>query len=292
MNNMTHPQIYVSSACSSRRTIIAAVEELVHFGFRNIELTGGTIFYRDYEGDLLRLQEKYGLNYLVHNYFPPSQQEFVLNLASVDSELGQKTFQHLKRGLELTSTLGADRFGFHAGFFVDPSISELGGALGPRSINSPELSLATFCERFSKLSQEAGDIELYLENNVYAHSTYKTYGKTVPFMLLSFNDYLNLRSMIDFKLLLDLGHLKVTIRSLGLDFREEATNMVNASDYIHISDNDGLHDQNHAIRKGGGLYQCLQESDMARKLFTLEIYDGMDEVSESHGLILSLIESQ
>jgi hypothetical protein len=34
--------LYISSYCAPEKSIIAAVEELVKLGFKNIELTGGT----------------------------------------------------------------------------------------------------------------------------------------------------------------------------------------------------------------------------------------------------------
>ena len=66
--------IYVSSACVRRDTIKESVEELAQSGFKSIELSGGTEYYQGYQESLLELKNKYNLNYLLHNYFPPSNQ--------------------------------------------------------------------------------------------------------------------------------------------------------------------------------------------------------------------------
>ena len=284
--------IYVSSACSSHDKIGDAVQELVDYGFYNIELTGGTQFYDNYENDLLGLKEKYRLNYLVHNYFPPSKNAFVFNLASSDGEISKRTFKQLKKAIQLSKKLGATRFGFHAGFFVDLRVADLGGALGLKEVNNKALSIKRFCERFSRFKHEAGDIELYLENNVYPHSTAKIYRNKPPFMLLDFEDFQYLKTKIDFKLLVDIGHLKVTVNTLNLNRQEEFSKMINSSDYIHISDNDGLHDQNNAIEKESELYNLLKEHNLQNKVLTLEIYDNIDKLAQSYKLILSLVESQ
>jgi len=76
--------MYVSSACVVHEKIKDSIEELGLNGFKDIELSGGTKYYAGYEDDLIRLKEKYHLNYLVHNYFPPPKEEFILNLASLD----------------------------------------------------------------------------------------------------------------------------------------------------------------------------------------------------------------
>ncbi len=86
--------INVSSACLEHEKIKDSVKELAENGFLNIELSGGTKYYEGYEEDLLRLQEEYNLNYIVHNYFPPPRQDFILNLASLNDDIYQKTQKH------------------------------------------------------------------------------------------------------------------------------------------------------------------------------------------------------
>ncbi len=63
--------IYVSSSCIRHKKIKDSVKELAENGFQNIELSGGTQYYNNIESDLLKLKEKYNLNYRCHNYFPP-----------------------------------------------------------------------------------------------------------------------------------------------------------------------------------------------------------------------------
>ena len=46
--------------------------------------------YANFEIDLLELKDKYNLNYQCHNYFPPPQQDFVLNLASLNDDTFNK----------------------------------------------------------------------------------------------------------------------------------------------------------------------------------------------------------
>jgi hypothetical protein len=91
--------IYVSSACSKQKFIGPAVKELADKGFKNIELSGGTRYYDDYEPDLFDLQKKYDLTFLVHNYFPPPKDPFILNLASLDRGIYEKSLHHLKKAL-------------------------------------------------------------------------------------------------------------------------------------------------------------------------------------------------
>ena len=53
--------IYVSSSCVKADTIQKSVLTLVHEGFRNIELSGGTKYYDNFANDLLVVKEKFDL---------------------------------------------------------------------------------------------------------------------------------------------------------------------------------------------------------------------------------------
>ena len=51
--------IYISSSCVKNTKIKDSVEELATNGFKNIELSGGTEYYDNFENDLLKLKDKH-----------------------------------------------------------------------------------------------------------------------------------------------------------------------------------------------------------------------------------------
>ena len=59
--------IYISTSCVKNNKIRGSVEELAMNGFQNIELSGGTEYYENFENDLFELKDKYRLNYRCHN---------------------------------------------------------------------------------------------------------------------------------------------------------------------------------------------------------------------------------
>ena len=109
--------IFISTSCIKNKLIKSSIEDLAINGFKNIELSGGTELYDDFEDDLFNLKEKYSLNYRCHNYFPPPKKHFVLNLASLDNASFNNSFEHLKRVISLSKKLDSYKFGFHAGFY-------------------------------------------------------------------------------------------------------------------------------------------------------------------------------
>lgn len=282
--------IYVSSAASAKKRIGESVRELAELGLKNIELTGGTKYYNGYQEELQKLREEFKLNYLVHNYFPPPDQPFVLNLASLNDDVYKKSIEHGRRAIALSKKLGARQLGFHAGFFIDIRVKEIGQKLTKDRLFDKEQAVERFCQAFSLLKDEAGDaIKLYVENNVFSQTNARTYEGKNPFMVTHYEGYLELKKLMDFNLLLDVAHLKVSATSLGLDFEKELEKMIAVSDYIHLSENDGLHDLNHGFLKNSDTLQKLKRYNFKQKTLTLEIYNQIRNTIGNYRVIKDML---
>ena len=237
--------IYVSSSAIKTQKICKAIEVLVKTGFRNIELSGGTDYYEGLEEEIFALKQKYSLNYILHNYFPPPKEHFVLNIASLDDEVYKRSMDNLTKAILLSKRLGASCFGFHAGFLLDLEVSELGHPFSSDKLFDREKGIKRFCDGFRKLQKIAnGQIDLYIENNILTAS--KNADKK-PFMLITFADYIALKKEIKFNLLFDIGHLKISSQTLSLDFSHEARAMASSAGYYHLSENNGLVDEHAEI---------------------------------------------
>ena len=285
--------IYVSSSCVRNDKITESVIELAEAGFNNIELSGGTHYYdhSSLVNDLLVLKERYNLNYLLHNYFPPPESDFVLNLASLDKEINQKSLSHVLSSIEMSVSLGAKYYGFHAGFFLDIGTNEIGKKITTKPYEDKTEAESSFYKNFKtiKAFAENSKIEIFVENNVYSTSNYGQFGNTNPLMLMNKEDYHSMKKEIDFNLLLDVAHLKVSCNTLEKDFEAELTFLNKQSKYIHISDNDSLEDSNRYVKKESSLFEQLQAIDLKNKVITLEIYESIDKIKETYSLINSLL---
>jgi len=281
--------IYISTSCVKHSKIKDSVEELASNGFKNIELSGGTEYYENFEIDLIELKSKYNLNYRCHNYFPPPKKHFVLNLASLNDETFRMSLEHLKRVVALSNRLGADKFAFHAGFFIDIKISEIGKKLSRDNLFNEKRAIKRFCSAYEIVKKQAKNVSLFIENNVFSKTNAETYDGENPFMMTNFNEYKSLKEKIDFNLLLDVAHLKVSAKTLGLDWKSEFENMIEVSSYIHISDNDSLHDLNNQLTRDSSLLSMLSQVNTVNKDFTLEIYDDMKTIKKSHEILSEVI---
>lgn len=274
--------IFVSSACVKNKYIKDSVQELVDAGFRNIELSGGTQPYPEMLDDLKELQDKYNLNFICHNYFPPPEIPFVMNLASLDNEIADLTLQTIDRAITISKELGQDKLGVHAGFLMNIPVNEIGKSIQKQKLFIKQDALEAFQNRLQNLRDLYPEMEFYIENNVINDQNYKNFEGENPLFLCDYQGLKELEELAPVNLLLDVAHLKVSCKTLGLNFDHELEKMINRSDYIHISDNDGLSDSNQSFVEDSTLFKKLKQFDFSNKIVTIEVYGNLTEIKKSY----------
>lgn len=237
--------LYITSYCSKKSSITGAVQDFVQFGFTNIELTGGTDYNNYSEEKLLEFRNKYNLNFLIHNYFPPQKKDFVLNLASNDDEIRRYTLRLIEQAVKLTRKFNQNIYSIHAGYAND-LIPEKGkdGLFLPKNFSNNSK------DRFYETLEYIADYLLPKGFQLAIENAFPTYrGQCLSFLssdedIFGFLDFVEQYPNIG--LLLDLGHLNVASYYHGFNkyiFLEKIV-----SDYhekileLHVSQNTGKED--------------------------------------------------
>ena len=172
---------------------------------------------------------------------------------------------------------------------IDIKPKEAGRKIPHRNLSNKKKALKRFSEGWEIIMNEAADeVSLYIENNVLSSTNYKTYSGYNPFFLTNYSSYLELKEYIDFNLLLDVAHLKVSAKSLNLNFNDELKNLLPLTNYIHLSDNDGLHDQNKAFDTNSDLLKTLYNYDLSYNTFTLETYDDLEKIKDNYNMFYEI----
>lgn len=284
--------IYVSSSCVKSAKIKDSVVSLAENGIKNIELSGGSDFYNEIKTDLISLKNEFELNCQIHNYFPPPEDHFVLNLASLDEKLWGKCIDFYKNTIEMSLEMGSKHYGIHGGFYLDPQVCELGKNFVSKNDTDKKSAIEKFATGFELLKSFANnEINLYVENNVLSFDNYKNYAYN-PFMLTTFEEYEELKILTDFKLLLDVAHLKVSSNTLNLDFDTELKKLLPNSNYLHLSDNDGKNDLNLGIDNSSELLILLKKNEIKGKIITLETYIPISEIKRNIEILNKIIDEQ
>ena len=147
-----------------------------------------------------------------------------------------------------------------------------------------------FCNGFNLIKNEAKGIDIYIENHAYSKTNFNTYKLQNPFMLTSPAEYRELQQHINFNLLLDVAHLYVSSQSLVFDFDSHLDQMIMETDYVHLSDNDGWHDQNAEFMSDSKLLDRIKKKNLKNKTITLEIYTGIDGLKASFDYIAAIVD--
>ncbi len=239
-------------------------------GIESIELSGG-LPDRNHLEKLKSLSER--LTFQIHNYFPPPEEPFVFNLASVDREIGQTSLRHVETAMHWAIELGRPIYSFHGGFLLDPKVNELGKRIGNRGLFNRIDAMHLFLERVNLLANRASElgVELLIENNVLSANNAIEF-KDPPFLLLTDDECVELMQQTpnNVNLLIDVAHLKVSARSLNFDkinFLKRCDQWIRA---YHLSDNNGRQDSNEPVDNNSWFWPYLKRD---LDYYSLEVYN-------------------
>ena len=240
-------KVFISTGGFKSISAIDAIKNLKKKKIFEIELSGGKYINKK---DLKKLENK-KIELRLHNYFPPPNQSFVINLASRNNLIVKKTINQIKKSILLSKKLGAKYFGFHAGFRIDPNVNNLGkildGKLAPRKI-----ALKIFKKNILILNKFAikNNKVLLIENNVVTKKNLIKYGSN-PLLLTNPKEILKFFKELpkSIGLLLDVGHLKVSSKTEKFSLIKAIKSLNPLTKGYHLSENNFIIDSNNKINK-------------------------------------------
>ncbi len=226
-------EIFVSTACLegvSRLDVVLGIYK--DHGIRNIELGSGHHYIRDVE----KLLSDYSdLNFIIHNYFPPPEHPFIMNLASQDENVREKSLSICKKAVDLCKIFGFDLYSFHPGFRVETTLNA-GFNLSDYQLVPYEKAFIKFYLSIEELYNYARSrgVNIALENLEHKNPAYMM---THP---LEYEEILDL--FPDLGVLLDLGHLKIASNRFGFKMDDFINVVKDNVAGIHVHENDGKED--------------------------------------------------
>ena len=187
----------------------------------------------------------------IHNYFPIPSQTFVLNLAH--PETIEKSIKFCRKTIDLCSELGIELYSVHAGMAFNPDAKSLGKKQSFYPAICFDKSRDLLIESFTHIADYAANrgVRLLLENNVVTKYNCKDgVNKRYHFAdLEETQKLLALFSHPNIGVLLDLGHLKVSAKTLGFDPLSFIRLVKDKIEAVHLSENNGKEDQNLPVSK-------------------------------------------
>lgn len=278
--------IYVSSGAFSNLKPSESIQILRECGINSIELSAGQPETQWLDINTLKDNP---LDLLLHNYFPPPFDPFVINLCSQDTRIVQRSFEHICHAMQITSNLGQSYYSFHAGFLTELSLDNIGSEIADKQIYSREKSLDLFIQQVNELAiiAEQLKIQLLIENNILTKANYDKFGCN-PFLMVEHEECIRVMqdTSPNVNLLIDVGHLKVSANTLGFDtniFLKTCEPWIRA---YHLSDNNGLADTNDLITEDSWFWPSL--TDHFRYL-VIEVYKPVNVLKQQISLVKKCI---
>jgi sugar phosphate isomerase/epimerase len=213
-----------------------------------LELSSGVPWHPGLESEILQMIAGRNGRVLLHNYFPPPEHPFVLNLASTNIKTLERSMKHVMAAIDISAQCGAAVYTVHSGFAMNLGAEDLGKPEAQTRIKKVPYATAygIFLDAVRMLSVYGSDrgVRLLIENNV---RTREQAGEECGLLMTEPGEIARfLRELDDSNvgLLLDVGHAKVTAAALGFEpgvYFEELAGWIGA---LHLSDNDGVRDNN------------------------------------------------
>jgi sugar phosphate isomerase/epimerase len=232
-------------------------------GIKNVEL--GVCL--DYNIDVNKLMKKYTFKYIVHQLFPPPKKSFVLNLASENKKILNRSLEQIKRSIDFCAKYDIPLLSFHSGFRSDPDGNF---KFNFNKILDYEASFNIFKNSLKSIIDYATvkNIKIAIENNVLSEYNLVK-GKNKLLLMCELWEYEKLFEHINsnnFGLVVDLGHLKVTANLLRFDASTFIRHLRKKIFAVHIHENNGRLDE----------HRCVKEGDWA--LDIVRTYFNIDDI--------------
>jgi len=276
--------IYLSTGGFAEKTFLQTTKVFEPRIIKGFELSAGK-YTPSLDDDLKTVSERFSI--ALHNYFPVPEEPFVFNLASFDADILRKSMEHAKKAIALSGKYDCKFYSFHAGYLLDPEVTELGKKIQAKKLNCRIEGLKQFVKNVNVLAEFASELNvtLLIENNVLSNANLKSFGCN-PLLMTDPSETAHIFEQMpeNVKLLIDVAHLKVSANSLDFDPVKYLMDFRDITSGYHISDNNGLEDSNEPFSRESWFIDHIRK-DLT--YYSLEIYVSDIEILERQYTLLS-----
>lgn len=235
--------------------IQSAINQLEKQGISKIEL--GSNHSRC---DLRSLKLRSNSQYIAHNYFPEKDPNFVLNLASQESQVREASINFVKNTIKICARLNIKFYTIHPGFLGEASISrprkearnlDFKFKKNKKKFERKEVIISTLniIKNLYKLAK-INNVKLLIENE--GSKTSK------DFVIFSTDQELDLLQKAigkDLKFNFNLAH--ATLAGIDLNDRKIFNHFYKISDFFEVSEIEAIYDSHKPIFEGSGTIENI-----------------------------------
>ncbi len=281
----TYMSIFISTGAFKTKRIEEILDIAYRYNIVNIELAPGL----EYNSNISKIicDAAKDFKFLIHNYFPTPKCPFALNFASPNAETEKRSIEMGKKAIDLCSELAIPYYSVHCGFCFETDGTDLGkqSQVELKRIGMDE-AMTRFVRNIRSLCEygKRKNIGVAIENNVLANFACGNKEMLLGVDQKGIQKIISQVNMDNLSFLVDLAHAKVSSNNYGFDMQYFIDSTKSYVSEVHVSENDGLFDQNRVIERGSDVYNWL--SHYKDKVITIEAYYlTVDEILEQINIV-------
>lgn len=198
---------------------------------------------------------------LTHNYFPPSPEDLVLNIASSDARVRGASIAHARTCIDFAASIGAELYTVHPGFMTTTAVAATQRTTGVAFDFDFVGPRAPYAQSFELMRDAVGELLCYAQASDVRLAIETEGSITRPGILLMErpNEYRRLFSELGSGLLLNfnLAHSSLAAKFHGFDLSEFIEEFGHYFAAVEISHNDGEQDHHMPLIATSYVFQWL-----------------------------------
>ena len=196
---------------------------------------------------------------------PIPRDSFVLNIASIDTNIRARSIQHIKKAIEFCDKIGAELYTFHPGFLTDPHGANLSIKNYDFQWDDTQIDNSNYEKAKMNMYLALDEVVKYAQSRKIsiAIETEGSLNRKNHLLMQrpdEYEEFMAKYSSYDIGVNLNIGHLNLAAYAFGFnrsDFVDLIQNYIVA---MELSHNVGVEDQHLPLKKNGWYWDIITDS--------------------------------
>ena len=235
-----------------------AINQLYKNSIFNIELGSNHSYEKNYS-----YLKKFKVNFCVHNYFPTPKKSIVINIASQNKTIREKSLKHVKKAILFSKKINAQLYTFHPGFLTDPDGSNISNKNYDFLWNKKRLLTSSYNKSWKLMIHSIKKIARYAkEKNIKIAIETEGSINSKNHLLMQrpaeYKKFFRIFKKKDIGINLNIGHLNLASIAFNFDKIKFIKNISNRIVAMELSHNHGKNDDHLPIKKNAWYWKIIK----------------------------------
>lgn len=239
--------------------IKSAIDKLFQNSIFNIELGSNHCYEKSYS-----YLKKYKINYCVHNYFPIPKKNIVLNIASQNKKIRDKSLKHIKKAIKFSKKINAHLYTFHPGFLTDPDGSNISNKNYDFLWNKKKLLLSNYNKSWKLMVKSIKEIIKYSKKQkvkiaIESEGSVNSKNHLLMQRPIEYIRFYKIFNKKDIGINLNIGHLNLASIAFKFDKKKFIKNISRNIVAMELSHNNGKNDDHLPIKSNTWYWKIIND---------------------------------